>query len=187
MPTRRAIIALAFSVQALAAGCGRVDLATVGPSLSDVPTAPQVEQSEPVVVSPTPAPIQQAIPPLQMGQLTAVLSEFDKPGFLGLVGHATAHVTVTNSTQVPLTGTVTVQFTDGGSPNGTPQTQQVSVAAAQSDSLTFTESVDFHFVDGASVSVATNAPAGNSAPYGVPGTSVPGLTGPSSSTAIPGY
>lgn len=177
----------------LAAGCGNVQLAgaSVG-AATGAPSDPQVQQTDPLVVEPTPAPTPVYNPPLQMGQLMAVLSSFSKPGFLGFMGTATAHVTVSNSTQMPLSGTVSVQFTDGGSPMGSPQAQQVTLDAGQSQQVDFPYKATFHFIDGASVSVTTNSPSGTLGMVGVPGMTASGgsVTGYSSApgyAAAPGY
>ncbi len=172
-PVRRHLVAslavLAVAGGSLVSGCGNVQLAGVSDPSATVPAVAEAQQTEPQIVTPTPVPAQTYNPPLQVGQLTAVVSSFEKPGFLGFMGTATAHVTVSNPTQVPLTGTLTVQFTDSGSPKGDPQTQQVSTLdAGQSQEYDFTYAASFHFIDGASVSVSTTASAGSTGTTGVP-------------------
>ncbi len=191
---RRSVASLAVLAAAggiLASGCGNVQLAGVSTPVTTTSAVVQAQQTEPQIVTPTPVPAQTYNPPLQEGQLTAVVSSFDKPGFLGFAGTATAHVTVSNSTQVPLSGTLTVQFTDSGTAMGSPQTQQVSTLdPGQNQEYDFTYDATFHFIDGASVSVSTLSSSDTSSTTGVPNlgsTGVPNLGSTGTYSSVSGY
>lgn len=66
--------------------------------------------------------------------LTATVTKVKNGVFLGM-GKLTASVEVANPTAQPLTGTVTVTFTNGGKPTKYNQVQSVSVGAGQTTTL----------------------------------------------------
>ncbi len=174
--TVAAIVVLGSLFVSLSAGCGtRVGPqddpnATPPPATNPTPTpgatpsaTPSAEPSVPVV--PTPAP-----------QLQASQKEFKKQ-LLGWFGKPWVEVMVTNPSNVSLTGTVKVSFTDEGDPTGDDQSKQVTLGAAETQTLKFTATKSNP--DAATITVETEAPAGaasQAAPAPGAAATIPGST-----------
>lgn len=172
----------------LAVGCGKVEVATQVPAGGSLPAGyrqpTQVAPSTaPVVfpgggaITPPPASVPVATPLLPMPRLQATLTKFDNGMIFGLVGTKVAYVEIRNSSQVPLRGTLKVQFTDSGVPLADRvQTRQVEVAAGAVQVEQFT---DKHWkIDGATVTILDGATSGVTPPQ----SQVPGMPG-----GYPGY
>lgn len=157
----------------LGSGCGKRVGSVVDPA--EQPTAAPTQAPEPLpstpVVQPTPAlpgtPGTPSIPNLPSNpsvQLQAIVESVKNGSFLGM-GTLVAKVKITNPTQYSLSGEVTVSFTNGG--------QATTEVASERVTLMPNETITKYFeskkwtLDGATVTVKTDAPLANSAnPYG---------------------
>lgn len=174
MPSRKIIIAISLVAGMVAAGCGKVELVQVdatgnggnpsagGPSLNRTP----------VVVAPTPAPAPTYNPPLSLGKFEVKVTKCDCSAWkLGLFTK-TAYIEVKNPTQVPLKGTVKVQFTDNGSPIADISAENKQIELTPGETQNFTVSAKSMKIDNAAATVQMD---GDAAPgMGVP--TVPGAT-----------
>lgn len=87
------------------------------------------------------------------GELSANVTKTKNGSFLGM-GKFVATVEVNNPSQTQLTGTLTVTFTNKGKPTANVQTQSVTVAPGETQTLTFTDKK--WSTDGATVEVTTD-------------------------------
>ncbi len=157
----------------LGSGCGKRVGSVVDPA--EQPTPAPTSDPAPLPGTPTPTP---TTPPTTLpgypgtpgtpanpgAQLQAVVESVKNGSFLGM-GTLVVKVKVTNPTQYSLSGEVTVSFTNGG--------QATTEVASERVTLMPNETITKYFeskkwtLDGATVTVKTDAPLANSAnPYG---------------------
>jgi hypothetical protein len=152
----------------LGSGCGKRVGSVVDPA--EQPTAAPTAAPDPLpstpIVQPTPPTTLPGTPgnpstPVNPGaQLQAVVESVKNGSFLGM-GTLVAKVKVTNPTQYSLSGEVTVSFTNGG--------QASTEVASERVTLMPNETITKYFeskkwtLDGATVTIKTDAPLANSA------------------------
>ncbi len=172
MPSRKMIIAISILVAGVVAGCGTVDLVPVDPVGGNGATSgagPSLNRT-PVVVAPTPAPAPTYNPPLSLGKFEVKVTKCDCSAWkLGLFTK-TAFVEVKNPTQVPLKGTVKVQFTDNGSPIADIPAEAKQIELTPGETQNYTVSAKSMKIDNAAATVQMDGDA----PAGIP--TVPGAT-----------
>lgn len=147
------------------AGCGGASAPTYAPSvyggyaaMATAPTGQPMAASAPQAApnaydqNANGAP---ATEPASSRQLTALLSHVKNGEMFGL-GDFVATVLVSNPSDVTLAGTLTVTFMDSGQPTSDVQTMDLSLAAGQSQSFTFTDTT--WSTDNATIQIVTQAP-----------------------------
>lgn len=147
------IVVLGSLFVSLSAGCGT----RVGPADDPNATPPPATQPTPgasaspaPTVAPTPTPVPTPPPQLQASQ-----KQFKKQ-LLGWFEKPWVEVMVTNPGNVQISGTVKVSFTDDGKPTGDDQSKQVTLGAAETQTLKF--SAKKGNPDAATIEVETDAP-----------------------------
>jgi len=156
----------------LGSGCGRRVGSLVDPA--EQPSATPTEAPAPLPADPVPQPTTNpnlpttptypTTPNNPGAQLQAVVESVKNGSFLGM-GTLVVKVKVSNPTQYSLSGEVTVSFTNGGKPSNEVASERVTLMPNETITKYFESSK--WTLDGATVTVKTDAPLANNAnPYG---------------------
>ena len=148
----------------LGSGCGKRVGSLVDPA--EQPTAAPSEAPAPLPSDPTPQPSTPSLPspnpttPTNPGaQLQAVVASVKNGSLFGM-GTLRVEVKITNPTQYSLSGEVTVSFTNGGKPSNEVASERVTLMPNETVTRYFENGK--WTLDGATVTVKTDAPLANS-------------------------